>query len=81
MKRKDRLDILPFPLFWCDSGSSIFDRARDQMVDNTVSFRLSQILAAVVLFRLSRSNTMQPVVESAIERYQIMRQSGLEHAI
>lgn len=81
MERKDRLDILPFPLIWCDGCSSILDRARNQVMDKTVSFRLSQVLAAVVLFRLSRSNTMQPVVESAIERYQIVRQSGQEHAI
>lgn len=81
MKRKDRLDILPFPLLWCDSGSSIFDRACNEVMDYTVSFRLSQVLGAVVLFRLSRSNTMQPVVESAIERYQIMRQSNQEHVI
>lgn len=81
MERKDRLNILPFPLFWCDSGSSILDRARNQVMDNTVSFRLSQVLAAVVLFRLSGSNTMQPVVEPAIQRYQIMRQSSQEHVI
>ncbi len=81
MKRKDRLDILPFPLFGCDSGSSVFYRTRNQMMDNTVSFRLSQILPTVVLFRLSRSNTMQPVVESALECYQIVEQSSQEGVI
>lgn len=78
MKRKDRLDILPFSLFWCDSGSSVFYRTRNQMMDNAISFRLSQILPTVVLFRLSRSNTMQPVVESALECYQTVNQSTQE---
>lgn len=81
MKRKDRLDIFPFPLFWCDSGSSVFYRTRNQMMDNTISFRLSQIVRTVVLFRLSRSNTMQPVVESALECYQIVDQSSQEGII
>lgn len=81
MKREDRLDILPFPLFWCDSGSSVFYRTRNQMMGNTVSFRLSQILPTVVLFRLSRPNTMQPVVESALKCYQIVDQSTQEGVI
>lgn len=81
MKRKDRLDILPFPLLWCYSGSPVFYRTRNQMMNNTVSFRLSQILPTVVLYRLSRSNTMQPVVESASDCYQIVDQPTQEGVI
>ena len=45
MQWKDRLNILPSTFFWCNTGSTFFDWAGDQMVYDTQTLCFCQVVA------------------------------------
>lgn len=83
MKSKDRLDIFPFALLWCDAGSTLGRWVCDELVYDAEALSFIEGFSfegfASLLWRGSRSNTVDPIANSVQESVVDVQEMSVLH--